>query len=80
MTEVIMPIYEYVCLDCGKDFELIRSMSQKDAPMACSVCGGENIKRKLALAVAMSGGHAVSGAGGGCNCGSCSGDCGSCGH
>ena len=76
-----MPIYEYICLDCGKDFELIRSMSQKDAPMVCAACGGENIKRKLALAVAMSGGHTVSGMSGGCNCGSCSGgDCGSCGH
>lgn len=74
-----MPIYEYVCLDCKKEFELIRSMSQKDAPTACPACGTENSRRKLALTVAMSGGHAVSGSGGGC--GSCSGgNCSSCGH
>jgi putative FmdB family regulatory protein len=76
-----MPIYEYVCQDCKKEFEAIRPMSQADAPMACAACGGENIKRKLALVTAMSGGHAVAGAFGGAACGSCAGGhCSSCGH
>lgn len=68
-----MPIYEYVCQDCKKEFEVIRPMSQADAPMTCATCGGENIKRKLALVTAMSGGHAVAGASGGAACGSCAG-------
>ena len=53
-----------------------------DTAVVCSACGGENIKRKLALTVAMSGGHAVAGAGGGCNCSSsCSGgNCARCTH
>lgn len=76
-----MPIYEYVCLDCKSDFELIRPMSQSDAPMVCESCGGKRVKRKLAVIVAMSGGHAVSGASGGCSCGSCSGgNCSGCSH
>jgi putative FmdB family regulatory protein len=73
-----MPIYEYVCQDCDKDFEVIRSMSQADAPIACQACGGEHVKRKLALFYAQSGGRSVSGTSSG-GCGSCSGgSCGSC--
>jgi putative FmdB family regulatory protein len=75
-----MPIYEYICLTCNHEIETIRSMGQKDAPLSCPACGAEHTKRKLALTVAMSGGHTLSGAGGGCGCGdSCSGgNCGSC--
>ncbi len=68
-----MPIYEYVCLECKTEFETIRPMSQSDAPLACQSCGGERVKRKLAVIYAMSGGHAVAGTSGGCSCGSCSG-------
>jgi putative FmdB family regulatory protein len=68
-----MPIYEYVCLDCKNEFEIIRTMSQSDSPLACESCGGERVKRKLAVIHAMSGGHAISGTSGGCSCGSCSG-------
>ena len=76
-----MPIYEYVCLDCKKDFELIRPMSQSDSPLKCESCGGKRVKRKLAMVVAMSGGHAVSGTSGGGSCGSCSGgNCSGCSH
>jgi putative FmdB family regulatory protein len=76
-----MPIYEYVCLDCKDEFELIRPMSQSDTPPACEACGGNHVKRKLAMIVAMSGGHTVSGASGGCSCGSCSGgNCAGCSH
>jgi putative FmdB family regulatory protein len=76
-----MPIYEYVCLDCKSDFELIRPMSQSDTSLKCESCGGKRVKRKLAMVVAMSGGHAVSGASGGSSCGSCSGgNCSGCSH
>jgi len=78
-----MPIYEYVCLKCRKEFEVIRPMSQKDSSIPCEKCGSRTVKRKLALVNAHNGGSAVpaaSGSGGG-GCGSCSGgDCGHCGH
>ncbi len=75
-----MPIYEYICQDCRNEFEIIRPMSQADAPMACAQCGGENIKRKISVFYAESGGKAVAGASAP-SCGSCSaGDCSSCGH
>lgn len=35
-----MPIYEYECLQCGKNHELMQKFS--DAPLtACPECGGE---------------------------------------
>ncbi|RPH60909.1 MAG: zinc ribbon domain-containing protein [Chloroflexi bacterium] len=76
-----MPIYEYLCLDCDKKFEIIRPISQSDAPLKCAKCGGERVKRSIAVFYAMSGGHSVAGTGGGCDCGSCSGgNCSSCSH
>jgi len=75
-----MPIYEYICLDCKKEYEILRSFSESDKPMACNECGGENVKRKLSVVFAQSGGSAVSDMGGGGGCSSCSGgNCGSCG-
>lgn len=75
-----MPIYEYVCLNCNHQFEAIRPMSQADAPQICQKCGAENIKRKLSLFFAESGGKAVSGMTEP-SCSSCaSGNCSTCGH
>jgi putative FmdB family regulatory protein len=75
-----MPIYEYVCLNCAHEFEVIRPMSQADVPMACGSCGAENIKRKISVFYAESGGKAVAGMSEPA-CGSCSsGNCASCGH
>jgi putative FmdB family regulatory protein len=74
-----MPIYEYVCLNCKHEFEAIRPMSQADQPMACTHCGGEDIKRKLSLFYAESGGRAVAGTSEP-TCGSCQGgNCAACG-
>jgi len=74
-----MPIYEYVCLDCKKEYEILRSFSESDKPLACNQCGGENVKRKLSVVFAQSGGQAVGSSSGGCR--SCAGGgCSSCGH
>jgi len=76
-----MPIYEYVCLDCKNEFETMRPMKDADAPATCEKCGGDRVKRKLAVIYAMSGGHAVSGMSDACACGSCQGgNCAGCGH
>ncbi|MFL7869721.1 MAG: FmdB family zinc ribbon protein [Anaerolineales bacterium] len=77
-----MPIYEYVCLDCKKEYEILRSFNEADQPMACSKCGGENVKRKLSVFYAQSGGSTLNGmGGGGGGCSSCAGgNCSSCGH
>ncbi len=75
-----MPLYAYVCLDCKKEFELLRPMGQADDPAPCAHCGGDHVRRKLAVFYAQSGGHAVSGTSTP-SCGSCAGgNCSSCGH
>ncbi len=36
-----MPIYEYYCSKCAKEFELTRSFSDSDKPGTCPDCGCE---------------------------------------
>lgn len=39
-----MPIYEYQCLQCGKEIEMIQKLS--DSPLAiCPDCGGKTEKK-----------------------------------
>ncbi|HWQ03945.1 MAG TPA: zinc ribbon domain-containing protein [Longilinea sp.] len=74
-----MPIYEYICQDCGKKFDAIRSMKDSDAPISCKNCHGANTRRALSVFYASSEGRSVTHNDGGC--GSCSGGtCSSCGH
>ncbi len=41
-----MPTYEYLCQQCGHEFEAFQSM--KDAPLTnCPSCGKETVKRKI---------------------------------
>lgn len=78
-----MPIYEYICEDCGNKFDAIRSMKDVDAPIACKKCQGSNTRRALSVFFASSDGrsvtHSDSGCGS-CSSGSCGGSCGGCGH
>jgi putative FmdB family regulatory protein len=74
-----MPIYEYMCLDCGTKFEILRSMKDADNPVLCEECEGEHTSRQLSVFFAQSGGRVVTATGSGCS--SCSGgSCASCGH
>lgn len=34
-----MPIYEYRCAGCGRDFELTRPIAQSSDPAPCPGCG-----------------------------------------
>ncbi|MCP4389397.1 MAG: zinc ribbon domain-containing protein [Gammaproteobacteria bacterium] len=41
-----MPIYEYVCSDCGHEFEKLQKMS--DAPLSdCPACEMQSLKKKI---------------------------------
>ena len=41
-----MPIYEYVCSDCGHEFEKLQKMS--DAPVRdCPACQEQSLKKKI---------------------------------
>jgi putative FmdB family regulatory protein len=52
-----MPIYEYVCIDCGEKFELLRRFSDADNKVKCVKCGKTNVLRAIsAFATASSSG------------------------
>jgi putative FmdB family regulatory protein len=65
-----MPIYEYVCMDCDHQFEIMRAMKDADRPIACVQCSGNHTSRMLSLFNAQSSGRVV--AGGNSSCASCS--------
>jgi putative FmdB family regulatory protein len=74
-----MPVYEYECKDDGSVIELIRPMSQADAPVEDPDGKGRSFKRKHSVfsaagtAAGSSGG--AGGGGGCCPCGKGAGAC-----
>jgi putative FmdB family regulatory protein len=73
-----MPLYEYICKDCGHEFDAIRSIKESDSRIECDECRSDHTSRKISLFFAQSGGRVV--AGGNSGCAGCGGDtCASCG-
>ena len=56
-----MPLYEYVCLDCGYRFDALRKMNNADAPIACTSCESQHTSRLLSLFFAQSSGREITG-------------------
>jgi len=73
-----MPIYEYVCKDCGKRFEMLRSIKEADSPIACKSCQGYQTQRALSVFFAQSGSQIIAGNNNGGCAGCTSGACSSC--
>lgn len=65
-----MPIYEYQCDDCGRDFEaLLRSTT---VPV-CPQCGGQQLTKQLSVFATASAAPAAPALAGGCGaCGQAS--------
>jgi putative FmdB family regulatory protein len=42
-----MPIYEYVCKKCGKQFEELVRVSGKPIRVACPACGAKKTERVM---------------------------------
>lgn len=40
-----MPVYEFRCVECGDDVEVVRPMGETAPPGACASCGGELRRR-----------------------------------
>jgi putative FmdB family regulatory protein len=76
---IIMPMYEYGCMECQNRFDRLRRMDQNDQDVACPYCQSAHVERRLSVFAAHSkGGATVSEAapapqatGGGCCGGSC---------
>jgi putative FmdB family regulatory protein len=70
-----MPIYEYVCQDCGKQFETIVASSLDTSAVPCKYCGSKQTKKTISATsfrISSSSGSVPfgSGSGGGCSSGS----------
>jgi len=47
--EVAMPVYDYVCNDCHKSFELVLTLSEHDKDkIVCPKCGSKNVAQEMA--------------------------------
>lgn len=71
-----MPIYEYICNECGERFEILRSIREADSPVSCKRCDSIKTARAVSVFYAQSGSRIIAGGkyGGcaGCSSGVCS--------
>ena len=54
-----MPLYEYICRDCGKAFEVLQRMGEGGDRLRCPRCGAVGADRQLSTFA----GHASHGGG-----------------
>ena len=59
-----MPIYTYVCKDCGEKFDLIIGVNAEKVQLKCVKCASKNIEKTFSA-------FSVGNAGGSCSTGSC---------
>ena len=71
-----MPIFEYYCSKCNKEFEVLVFGSQK---VSCPHCNGKKVKKLLSTVSHKSDSGFTSSQGSACNTCS-SGNCSTCGH
>ncbi|MBZ5571929.1 MAG: zinc ribbon domain-containing protein [Acidobacteriia bacterium] len=44
-----MPVYDYVCNDCHKSFELVLTLTEHDKEqIKCPKCGSKNVEQEAA--------------------------------
>ena len=67
-----MPIYEYVCPDCGLKFELLRSISEADKGVSCPKCQAAAQRVLSTFACFSTNESGISAPIGGSSCSSCS--------
>lgn len=42
-----MPIYEYICLDCGREFEKLIRKSSDNSEIECPECHSSSLEEKV---------------------------------
>lgn len=63
-----MPLYEYVCVDCGQPFEKMMRFSEMNQVPSCPTCSSSNTKKQISLFASSAGTNSL--ASGGSSCGS----------
>ena len=44
--EVPMPVYDYVCTDCHKEFEKVLTLREHEGQIVCPHCGSKNVEQE----------------------------------
>jgi putative FmdB family regulatory protein len=67
-----MPIYEYMCRECGTRNEFLEGVTSEKVDKVCSECGSSDLHKLVSIAAfTIAGGHEGHSHEGGC----CGGDC-----
>lgn len=66
-----MPVYTYVCKDCGDKFDLLIGVTSEKTELKCKKCNGKNINRVLSSFSVGNPGSKRSSSGPSCPTGSC---------
>lgn len=49
-----MPVYDYICNDCQKSFEVVLTLTEHDhEQVECPKCGSKNVEQEAAAFVAV---------------------------
>ncbi|ABU60115.1 FmdB family zinc ribbon protein [Roseiflexus castenholzii] len=65
-----MPLYEYQCSDCAREFDALRPIHRADEIIDCPACGSRRVQRKISI-IALKIDAASPRSGGACCGGSC---------
>jgi len=66
-----MPLYAYICKDCGGKFDLLIGMTSKKTELECTKCGSKNIEKIFGAFAVRSSGNKSSSSGSDCPTGTC---------
>jgi putative FmdB family regulatory protein len=75
LNEVLhtMPLYEYVCKDCGESFEMMVRFTEGELKQSCPNCAGSNTHKKISRVGAFGPSSSDTSSSTGTGCGSSSG-------
>jgi len=66
-----MPVYTYICKDCGQNFDLLVGMTYENVELKCKRCGSKNIKKTFGTFNVGGPGDKANSSGSGCPTGVC---------
>lgn len=50
-----MPVYDYLCKDCHKEFELVLTLNEHEAEVKCPDCKSKNVEQESTAFFAVTG-------------------------
>ncbi|MBN1522418.1 MAG: zinc ribbon domain-containing protein [Candidatus Aureabacteria bacterium] len=67
-----MPVYTYICQNCGEQFDLLVGMTMEKEELKCKKCSSKNIKKTFGtFSMGKSGSKSGSSFSGSCPTGTC---------